>query len=86
MYKKGIKHTLVKYDETFWKEEMEVHLRTFYMDCLVPEIVDSCFNRHMAIQEPTYGIEVQRKYNEKKEKTKENASLSQKRRKRKTKE
>lgn len=30
----------IKIDNEFWKKYMETKLKTFYFDCLLPEIID----------------------------------------------
>ena len=35
-------------------------LRRFYFDCLLPELLDSRYNRNMALREPDYVLEAQR--------------------------
>ena len=63
---KGIKWVRVEYDKKFWDEKMEPKLSKFYMDSLLPEIVNPRIHRNMDIREPTYVIEAQQKLEEKK--------------------
>ena len=53
---KGIHIVREEYDEEFWKMKMEPKLTRFYMECLLPEIVDSRIRRNMPIKEPDYII------------------------------
>ncbi|XP_046143605.1 uncharacterized protein LOC114881203 [Osmia bicornis bicornis] len=52
--KKGIKITKVQRDDRFWATEMEQKLKRFYEDSMLPEIIDSRFNRQQPIREPAY--------------------------------
>nr|XP_034195188.1 uncharacterized protein LOC117611362 [Osmia lignaria]XP_034195190.1 uncharacterized protein LOC117611364 [Osmia lignaria] len=51
---KGMKIVKVPRNDTFWATEMEEKLKKFYKDCMLPEIIDSRFNRHQPIREPAY--------------------------------
>lgn len=53
-------------NDTFWKLRMEPHLIKFYMNCMLPELVDPRFNRNMVIRDPEYIIEAQNKLKSKK--------------------
>ena len=52
------KYLRIDVDEKFWKEKMEKQLIRFYMDCMLPEILDSRHNRRMPIRNPQYTIEL----------------------------
>uniref|UniRef100_A0A1B6E5X2 Uncharacterized protein n=1 Tax=Clastoptera arizonana TaxID=38151 RepID=A0A1B6E5X2_9HEMI len=51
---KGIKITKIDRDDEFWKEKMFPKLERFYMDCLLPELIDPRHNRSMPIRNPSY--------------------------------
>lgn len=51
---KGIKLERIERDDTFWTDFMERKLRAFYMDCLLPEIVDSRRKRNLPMRNPQY--------------------------------
>ena len=76
---KGIKYVREEYDELFWKK-MEPKLTTFYMNCLLPEIIDSRIRRNMPIREPEYILQArckkenQVKNNRKRKNSKEQVS------------
>lgn len=44
----------VKRDDLFWNKEMEQQLTKFYMDCILPELVDPRHIRNMPIRDPDY--------------------------------
>ena len=48
------KIVVVMRDDHFWKTKMEPNLTAFYLDCLVPEIVDGRYKINMNIREPDY--------------------------------
>ena len=41
-------------DNVFWDHHMKHFLIQFYHECLLPEILDNRFNRHMPIRNPEY--------------------------------
>lgn len=47
----------------FWKQKIEPYLLKFYMNCMLPELVDPRFNRNMVIRDPGYIIEAQEQLN-----------------------
>ena len=49
-----MKVTTVSRDDRFWVTEMEEKLSKFYEDCMLPEIIDSRYNRQQPIREPPY--------------------------------
>ncbi|XP_053984288.1 uncharacterized protein LOC128879304 [Hylaeus volcanicus] len=51
---KGVKIIKVSRNDQFWATQMEEKLKKFYEDSMLPEIVDSRFNRHQPIREPPY--------------------------------
>ncbi|OXU21297.1 hypothetical protein TSAR_011565 [Trichomalopsis sarcophagae] len=55
-----IKYIRVERDDDFWDKNMADQLRRFYFDCLLPELLDSRYNRNMAIREPEYVLEAQK--------------------------
>lgn len=54
-----IKVITVHRDDDFWQSRMEPHLCRFYVNCVLPEIVDSRRNRSMAIRDPEYIVQAQ---------------------------
>lgn len=52
----GIKYVKVLKDDEFWTSKMEPFLTRFYLQCLLPEIIDSRRNRSMPIREPEYVV------------------------------
>ena len=63
---KGIKWVREEYDYNFWKEKMEPKLTRFYMDCLLPEIVNPRVSRNMDPREPPYVIQAQEQQKQRK--------------------
>jgi len=53
---RSLKMVRVKRDELFWQKKMLPLLTRFYYECMLPEILDSRYNRHMPIREPQYII------------------------------
>ncbi|XP_076665658.1 uncharacterized protein LOC143367585 [Andrena cerasifolii] len=51
---KGLKSIKVQRDDAFWKREMEPKLVQFYLECMLPELIDSRHNRCMTIREPQF--------------------------------
>ncbi|XP_031353734.1 uncharacterized protein LOC116178384 [Photinus pyralis] len=49
---KGLKTETILKDDQFWKTEMEEKLVSFYMKCLLPELVDPRKVRNMPIRDP----------------------------------
>lgn len=49
-----MKIEVMKRDEQFWKYEMEPQLIRFYLDCVLPELVDPRHTRNMAIRDPPF--------------------------------
>ncbi|XP_054285453.1 uncharacterized protein LOC129001999 [Macrosteles quadrilineatus] len=62
---KGLKTEKIKRDDEFWNS-MIIKLERFYMNCVVPEIVDPRHRRSMPIRNPMYIIEAQDKAKSKK--------------------
>lgn len=48
----NMKVEIIKRDQEFWKCEMEPHLIRFYLDCVLPELVDPRHTRNMSIRDP----------------------------------
>ncbi|KAJ8913309.1 hypothetical protein NQ315_010977 [Exocentrus adspersus] len=48
----GLKYETILKDEEFWKSKMEIQLRDFYMNAMLPELVDSRKNTYK------YGIKI----------------------------
>lgn len=60
-------------DDKFWEGKMELQLKRFYMECLLPELVDPRHTRKMIIRDPQYIINSQsRGIHSKRSKTKTN--------------
>ncbi|XP_031788429.1 uncharacterized protein LOC116417741 [Nasonia vitripennis] len=77
-----IKYIRVERNDDFWQKRMAEPLRRFYFDCLLPELLDSHYNRNMALREPDYVVEAhreqQRKAAEKAAKTKRKVTIQSK--------
>lgn len=58
---KGIKCVRIKRDNQFWLMEMFSKLKRFYMECVLPEIIDPRLSRSMPIRNPPYILEAQEK-------------------------
>lgn len=67
---KGLKSTIIKRDDQFWLQDMFPKLNKFYMDCVLPELIDPRHSRSMAIRNPPYILEAQEKAKRKKEQRK----------------
>ncbi|XP_076301517.1 uncharacterized protein LOC143219390 [Lasioglossum baleicum] len=52
--RKGIKSIRVDRDDDFWKLQMEPKLSRFYLNCMLPELVDPRRHRRRPIREPQY--------------------------------
>ncbi|KAK5645649.1 hypothetical protein RI129_004113 [Pyrocoelia pectoralis] len=48
----GVKTETIFKDDNFWENQMEQKLTSFYMDCLLPELVDPRKVRNMPIRDP----------------------------------
>ena len=48
---------IIDYDPAFW-EDMEDILEHFYMNCLLPEIIDPRAPRGLPVREPDYVLQV----------------------------
>jgi putative phage-type endonuclease len=59
--KGGLKVERIHRDEEFWKEFMEDKLKKFYLNCMLPELVDPRFSRSMPIRNPPYILAAQEK-------------------------
>ena len=49
---KSFKIIRVDTDKIFWNKVMLPELKTFYNLCILPEIIDSRHNRHIALRNP----------------------------------
>lgn len=58
--RKGIFYHRIERDDDFWQKEMKDKLIRFYMDCILPEIIDPRHTRSMAIKNPEYIITAQK--------------------------
>ncbi|KAL0840686.1 hypothetical protein ABMA28_015880 [Loxostege sticticalis] len=61
-----LKVEVIQKDDIFWKTKMEKKLTAFYMDCLLPELVDPRHPRNMEIRNPSYIEEAIKKKGSKK--------------------
>ncbi|XP_076545135.1 uncharacterized protein LOC143305429 isoform X2 [Osmia lignaria lignaria] len=52
--RKGLKYIRVDRDDNFWQNNMEPKLIQFYLLCMLPELIDSRYNRGMPIREPQF--------------------------------
>lgn len=48
---RGIIYEKIKRDENFWKTKMLPHLVNFYNNCLLPEMVDSRYDRNLSLRD-----------------------------------
>jgi len=58
---KSMKMVHVSRNEVFWKTKMLPFLKRFYDECMLPEILDSRYLRHMKIRNPRYIVEAKEK-------------------------
>jgi hypothetical protein len=49
----------IKREEVFWQDKMVPLLRRFYLNCVLPEIVDPRETRNMRVRDPDYILEAQ---------------------------
>lgn len=49
---KGIKIEKIERDDSFWEDKMKRQLQFFYMECLLPELLDPRYPRSMDIRNP----------------------------------
>lgn len=57
-----VKTEIIHRDDEFWTNKMKKPLQDFYLDCLLPELVDPRFPRKMPIRDPAYVTDaIQRK-------------------------
>lgn len=49
-----LKTELIEKDDLFWENYMKDKLINFFVDCLLPEIIDPRINRNMEVREPSY--------------------------------
>jgi hypothetical protein len=64
---RGTKIEKVERDDSFWENNMEHKLITFYLDCLLPELLDPRFPRSLPIRNPEYIIQAQKMRKNKKD-------------------
>ncbi|KYM99959.1 hypothetical protein ALC62_09282 [Cyphomyrmex costatus] len=74
---RSMKIVHVNKDNAFWKKKMLPRLICFYYECMLPEIVDSRYNRNMPIREPGYILEAQRETAKKINQKKRTYSINQ---------
>lgn len=63
-----VKTEIIERDDHFWSAKMEKKLKDFYLDCLLPELIDPRFPRKMPIRDPKYIEDAIKMKNEKQEK------------------
>lgn len=72
----------VKKDETFWRTKMVPSLTKFFMDCMLPEMIDSRRARGLPLRDPDYIIEAQKiRENQKQQQQQQKASRKEGKRK-----
>ncbi|XP_054257576.1 uncharacterized protein LOC129005927 [Macrosteles quadrilineatus] len=54
---KGMRMDVIEKDDEFWDSHMRDQLQDFYLDCLLPELVDPRQTRSMSIRNPQYILE-----------------------------
>lgn len=60
---------IIERDDVFWENVMKEKLTTFYIDCILPELVDPRHSRSMPIRDPNYILRaIEDKKKQKKEK------------------
>lgn len=52
-----IKTEIIHRDDQYWTNKMETKIKKFYLDCLLPELVDPRHTRQMPIRDPVCVIE-----------------------------
>lgn len=50
--KEPLRTEIIAKDDLFWNSKMKCKLERFYIECMLPEIVDPRFTRNMPIREP----------------------------------
>ncbi|CAH1110050.1 unnamed protein product [Psylliodes chrysocephalus] len=67
-----VEYILKRHD--FWQNKMEQKLKSFFMNCILPELVDPRHVRGMPLREPAYILEAikNKKQNKKELKIKQN--------------
>lgn len=60
-----VKTEMIDRDDRFWAAKMEKKLEDFYLDCLLPELIDPRFLRKMPIRDPNYITDAIKMKNEK---------------------
>ncbi|KAK4881945.1 hypothetical protein RN001_005264 [Aquatica leii] len=50
----GLKMEIIEKQDNFWNNRMLDKLQSFYIDCMLPELIDSRLDRNMDIREPSY--------------------------------
>lgn len=56
-----MKKIRVEKNNVFWEKKMEQQFVRFYLDCLLPAIIDSRYLRKMTIRNPSYTMEAKKK-------------------------
>ena len=49
---------IIEYDPLVWEDDMEDSLDQFYLNCMLPEIVDPRAPRGLRVREPDYILQV----------------------------
>lgn len=60
-FPKGLISEKITKDEAFWKNKMEDKLKNFYLNCILPELLDPRHPRSMPIRDPNYILKEQEK-------------------------
>lgn len=72
---KGVKIERVERDDDFWENMMVEKLERFYMQCVLPEIIDPRHRRSMPIRNPEYILKARKKACLKEKKTPKSKSI-----------
>lgn len=75
-----VKIELIYKDDTFWDTKMKNKLHKFYIDCMLPELVDPRHTRSMTIRDPSYIVSAIEGRKRKQEEEKENKKKQRKKR------
>lgn len=56
----AMKVEYILFNKNFWETKMEGKLVNFYLNCILPELVDPRHTRKLKIREPAYILQAQR--------------------------
>uniref|UniRef100_A0A1B6E7F7 YqaJ viral recombinase domain-containing protein n=1 Tax=Clastoptera arizonana TaxID=38151 RepID=A0A1B6E7F7_9HEMI len=63
---KGLKLQHIEKNDQLWNEKMKMKLEMFYMNCMLPELIDPRHTRTMVIRDPAYILQAQKLENKNK--------------------